>query len=89
MLVQGFSPNCFGPGMPQRIIISSRPSGPFAHDGRRVVREDPGQGRQVAGPVDQRPRELQDRLLALRDGVEVAHAVAAAPLSLRGEDRLP
>ena len=36
-----------------------------------VVGEDAGLGRQVAGAVDHRPRELENRLLALGVTVEV------------------
>ena len=50
-----------------------------ADDRRGVVREDPGQRRQVAGPVGHGASELADGLLALGDAVQVAHGVTEPP----------
>ena len=59
--------------MPHRIIMSSRPSGVFSHNGRHVIWEDAGQRREVASGVTGDPKQVADRLLAFGDGVEVAH----------------
>jgi len=61
--------------------------GPVAHDWRRVIREDPRQRRQIAGPILHHPRELADRLLALGHRVEIAHAVEGATLRRRESSR--
>ena len=76
MLVTGWPPNCSGPGMPQRAMnqfaLTIRA---VAHDRRELVREDPGEGREVAGPVVGGAEQGADGGLAFGETVEVAHAV--------------
>jgi hypothetical protein len=47
---------------------------------REVVREDGGQGPQIARYVACEAREVADRLLAARDAIEVAYANTERPI---------
>jgi hypothetical protein len=59
-----------GDGMPHRASVSSRPSAVFRTIG---VGEDAGQWWEISRPIEHGPRQLADRLLPLRNCIQVAH----------------
>ena len=54
------------------------PVRPVPYNWRAIVWKDAGQRRQIARAIVHRPRQFADRLLSLRDGVEVAHGRQSA-----------
>src|ERR1700730_12551789 len=67
-----------GDGMPQRAIVSSRPSWLIAHDRSRVIREDARERREIPHLVAHGARQFADRLLAFRYRIQVAQRPASS-----------
>ena len=71
--VTGWPPNCGGPGMPQRHDQFALTIRAIAHDRRKLVGEDPGECREVAGSVVGNAEQGADGGLPFGSGVQVTH----------------